>query len=99
MHCCDAMRSHLAPGRDAHEPTERAGVLVAFVPKFREYGLRIHDGGTSYVQIDFCPWCGNRLPGSLRDKWFEELERLGFDDPVSQEIPAAFRSEAWYAEV
>jgi hypothetical protein len=27
------------------------------------YGLPIHDGGSSYIEIRFCPWCGSRLPG------------------------------------
>jgi hypothetical protein len=25
------------------------------------YGLRVHDGGTSAIEISFCPWCGSRL--------------------------------------
>lgn len=25
------------------------------------YGIRIHDGGDSFLKIDFCPWCGQRL--------------------------------------
>ena len=25
------------------------------------YGLRVHDGGSSVVTIDYCPWCGVRL--------------------------------------
>jgi hypothetical protein len=27
----------------------------------RDYGLPIHDGGSSYIAIRFCPWCGSRL--------------------------------------
>jgi hypothetical protein len=27
------------------------------------YGLMIHDGGSSVVEISFCPWCGSKLPG------------------------------------
>ena len=30
------------------------------------YGLRIHDGGTAILTIDFCPWCGTRLAGNWR---------------------------------
>jgi hypothetical protein len=26
------------------------------------YGLLIHDGGSSRIDIAFCPWCGQRLP-------------------------------------
>jgi hypothetical protein len=25
------------------------------------YGLIVHDGGSSFIAIDFCPWCGTRL--------------------------------------
>jgi hypothetical protein len=26
------------------------------------YGLIVHDGGTSVVSVDFCPWWGSKLP-------------------------------------
>ncbi|WP_425549586.1 DUF6980 family protein [Acidovorax lacteus] len=98
-HCCDSMRSHISLSCDQHEAAECPDSLVVFNPKFREYGLPVLDGGTSIIHIDHCPWCGTKLPESLRDRWFEELDRLGFDDPTAQDIPVAFRSEAWYAEV
>ncbi len=25
------------------------------------YGIPIHDGGSSFVKIKFCPWCGENL--------------------------------------
>jgi hypothetical protein len=25
------------------------------------YGLIIHDGGSSFIAIQFCPWCGAEL--------------------------------------
>ncbi|WP_443024360.1 DUF6980 family protein [Sphingomonas sp. Leaf30] len=27
-----------------------------------ERRLRLHDGGSSAIEIAFCPWCGARLP-------------------------------------
>ncbi|MDL5030821.1 hypothetical protein QRD43_02790 [Pelomonas sp. APW6] len=69
---------------------------IGYSDRFREYGLLIHDGGSSSMSIRFCPWCGSKLPESLRDRWFEELSALGFDDPWSQEIPETFRTGAWY---
>ena len=63
--------------------------------RFDEYGLIVHDGGTSVIAIKFCPWCGSKLPESMRDRWFEELAALGFDDPGGQEIPERFLSDAW----
>jgi hypothetical protein len=28
--------------------------------------LIVHDGGRSVIRIRFCPWCGTRLPDTLR---------------------------------
>jgi len=25
------------------------------------YGLIVHDGGSSVIEIRFCPWCGSQL--------------------------------------
>ena len=69
--------------------------LLDYSDIFDEYGIIVHDGGRSTVAIEFCPWCGARLPESQRDHWFATLAALGFDDPWEQEIPEAFQSDAW----
>jgi hypothetical protein len=71
-------------------------VLINYLPKFNEYGLIVHDGGTSVIAINYCPWCGAALPESKRDEWFDSLEKLGFDNPANQEIPKEYDSDAWY---
>jgi hypothetical protein len=35
--------------------------LVGRFGKKGDYGLFIHDGGSSHVEIAYCPWCGTRL--------------------------------------
>jgi hypothetical protein len=98
-HCCDLMRRNLDVVCDKHSsPVECPDALIAYSEKFNEYGLIVHDGGKSSVLIHFCPWCGARLPESLRDRWFEELEALGFDEPLNQDIPARYNTAAWYRE-
>jgi len=67
-------------------------VVIAYDPRFDEYFIRTD---SVRVNISHCPWCGRRLPESKRDLWFEELERLGFERPLEQGIPAAFRSGEW----
>jgi hypothetical protein len=69
--------------------------LIQYTPEFREYGLIVHDGGSSAISMRFCPWCGARLPESLRDQWFEELRALGID-PWKQEVPERYRSDTWW---
>jgi len=70
---------------------------VVFVSKFREYGLKIFDGGTSYLEIHFCPWCGSRLPDSLREEWFDRLDSLNID-PAVDGIPEDFLSDLWFSK-
>ncbi|MEY9869026.1 hypothetical protein ABIE66_004405 [Peribacillus sp. B2I2] len=70
--------------------------MITYNDKFDEYGLIIQDGGSSSIEITYCPWCGTKLPGSKRDLWFEVLEQLGFDDPAEQSIPEEFKTDKWY---
>ena len=86
QHCCDLMEQHLR-GEDN---------IICYVPKFREYGLPVHDGGTSFLAIDFCPWCGKKLPVQLRDSWFETLEKMGHKDPVVEGYPSQFETDSWW---
>ena len=77
-------------------PFDCPDAVVSYSPRFREYGLIVHDGGTSTIGISYCPWCGTKLPESLRDRWFSELEALGYDDPAAQDIPERYKTDAWY---
>ncbi|PWF64368.1 hypothetical protein CBX96_04235 [Shewanella sp. BC20] len=96
-HCCRDMEDAITLDCDQHiDVLECPDVLVSYIPKFDEYGLIIHDGGSSSLEIRFCPWCGSKLPESKREAWFDRLEELGVDDPSEQNIPEEFESDAWY---
>jgi hypothetical protein len=84
--CCAQMQDAL----------NEAEVPLIWIPKFREVGIRVLDGGDSYILIQFCPWSGNKLPESLRSEWFAELERRNID-PYGETIPAEFLDERWYS--
>ena len=83
--CCEPMRRAI----------EDPDVPVVWTPKFREIGVSVLDGGDSVILFAFCPWCGSKLPESLRDQWFSELERLGID-PYGTDVPVEFLDEAWF---
>lgn len=72
-------------------------IPIVFSAKFREYGIRVLDGSNSYIQIHYCPWCGNKLPRSLRDRWIRELRKLGLE-PGDKRIPKKFNSDRWYSK-
>ncbi|ADW68817.1 hypothetical protein AciX9_1769 [Granulicella tundricola MP5ACTX9] len=84
-HCCAMMSSNLAGGETA----------ILYVPKFRDYGIPVLDGGGSFIAISHCPWCGQTLPHTLRDRWFTEIEARGFEIG-DDNIPVEFATDAWW---
>ncbi len=48
---------------DKHaDPFDCPDSLIYYSERNNEYGIIIHDGGESFVQIMYCPWCGTNLP-------------------------------------
>ena len=87
QHCCKEMEFHLQEGE----------VALLYLPEFREYGIQILDGGSSFQEIYYCPWCGKKLPSSLRDQWFDRMEELGYEWG-DENIPTKYLSDKWWCE-
>lgn len=77
-------------GHMAEHPQNDWGT-VRYDPRFDLYWV---PAGGAKQQLFFCPWCGERLPPSHRDRWFDELEARGID-PNIDAIPDEFQSGAW----
>ena len=59
--CCDSMAAQLNWSCDQHaSPSDCPDALVGRFADGR-FGLFIHDGGTSRIEIAYCPWCGAAL--------------------------------------
>ena len=65
-YCCEMMRSTFEFGETG---------LVSST-NYQEFGIRVEDGGDSFIQLNFCPWCGNKLPPSRREEYFKQLELM-----------------------
>lgn len=60
--CCERMDQQLNFRCPEHaDPSDCPDALVSYSTRSGRYGLRIHDGGSACIEIDFCPWCGTRL--------------------------------------
>ena len=77
------------------EDFDNVDTPIYYVRKFNEYGLKIFDGGSSFIVLEFCPWCGEKLSESKRNQWFEEVEKLGID-PWTEDIPEKYQTDEWY---
>lgn len=93
-HCCDAMEAAIEFDCSQHAtPWECMDVPVIYNEVFDEYGLVMRDGTSAYVLLQYCPWCGTKLPDSARERWIAAVEGLGLD--TAGEVPPAFRTSAW----
>lgn len=80
--------------KDGMKPWEDPEILVIYLPYWDSYGLLVRDGEPTYISIKACPWCRTPFNKPLRDEWFAELRRRGFD-PESKDIPEEFKTSAW----
>ncbi|MET3575923.1 DUF6980 family protein [Bhargavaea ullalensis] len=61
-HCCDEMNDQANFTCEIHEELfDCPDQLIYYGEEDHDYGLIIHDGGSSCIQITFCPWCGSAL--------------------------------------
>ena len=91
-HCCDEMSGHIA---DPSLPIE-------YVPYTREYGIQHLKSEGSMQRISLCPWCGSRLPASLREAWGEVLDEMGLYNPFTDDrdqVPGEFWSDTWWRKL
>ena len=89
--CCEDMKCHIYETNDSERKT------ILYVPKFNEYGIPCREDSISMILIHYCPWCGCELPDSLRNKWFDDLLALGFEEPLFDErIPQEYKTDLWW---
>ncbi|WP_347157085.1 DUF6980 family protein [Pontibacter chitinilyticus] len=61
-YCCLMLADQVFQSLDETGETKYGNVDV-IINKWDEglFGIPIHDGGTSMVVINYCPWCGTKL--------------------------------------
>lgn len=72
---------------------------VKYSKQSREYSIKDFKS-TSISLMMFCPNCGTRFPLSLRDQWFDILEKeYGLEDPMDddrKQVPEEFFTNGWW---
>jgi len=90
IHCCHLM--------DTFTRDPRVGISYSKV--MREYYIDLIDSPAKQCAV-YCPFCGDKLPSSVRDQYFEILEKeYQIDHPRYEEqakrIPEEFKSDEWW---
>lgn len=98
-YCCEDMAKKVLDCCNEDKKSDDENLVVYYFSNVREYGIPVRNGEvgySSYIMIEYCPWCGKKLPESKRVEWFEALEKLGYDSPFEQDIPDSFKCSDWY---
>jgi hypothetical protein len=86
-YCCLTMDVHLS----------KEGTIVHYDSQYREYTIGFPNGG---VIIAHCMFCGKAFPGSVRDEWFEILEKeYELESPNEEDekkVPQEFWTDEWW---
>lgn len=61
-YCCLVLANHVSNSLDEDENIKNNDHDV-IINKWKNgtFGIPIHDGGSSVVKINFCPWCGENI--------------------------------------
>jgi len=73
------MAEQLAWKCDTHPDPIDCPDKVIYLSSRGTFGLRIHDGGSSYYFIDYCPWCGTRVSEIASSCMAHGLPNRGID--------------------
>jgi Domain of unknown function (DUF6980) len=87
-YCCLTMDAGLS----------KEGAILYYDLQYREYGIDL--GIKGGFLFDYCMFCGKKLPISVRDEWFEILEKeYGLENPCEEDrkkVPKEFWTDEWW---
>lgn len=88
-HCCLTMDAGLSMD----------GAILYYDKQYREYGVDL--GVRGGMLLDYCMFCGKKLPKSVRHEWHDILEEeYGLDDPDAKDqekkVPQEFWNDEWW---
>ena len=98
--CCNSMKYSVT-----YEDKPEPGCIVLYRHVWREFSIPSGDitSGETAHAVDYCPFCGSRLPRSLWDEWLTCLEdeyHLIKGEELLKDfltrVPPEFRSDEWW---
>lgn len=89
-HCCNFMTKSLEDNR----------IGINYCSVDRDYSIYCLYSNSQY-RIDYCPFCGLKLPSSLVQEYMNILEKeYGIENPydevVMENVPEEFKSDEWW---
>lgn len=85
--CCKDMRLFVTDPRDP----------INYNDKLREYYIDAPKT-SNIITMEYCPWCGKKLPPSLRNRYGDLITKEYNLDPWddTDKLPIEFKSDEWW---
>jgi hypothetical protein len=93
-YCCEAMARWSQPcEQHKDDPMACPDRLIHHTANVNMPGIRIFDGGSSFVVIAFCPWCGKQVFDNSGLEGHRGREGVSDDYPMPELPPMEERTE------
>jgi hypothetical protein len=97
--CCGRMAANITL-----ENNRKRGQVVMYDPSVREYSVCVINQRNAISPINYCPYCGKKLPSELGDDWIEVIKsEFGKDffceddaEWFEKELPPEFKTDEWW---
>lgn len=74
--CCEKMRYFSTLSCTDHSSIYDCPDVLISISNNHQIGLIVHDGGSSQIAINYCPWCGaNLCPTGLFRRRIQSIEK------------------------
>ncbi|MDR1598227.1 MAG: hypothetical protein LBR89_04860 [Holosporales bacterium] len=99
--CCNSLKNLVTL-----DSNKKAGQIYVYDPMVREFSVTVIGREDLIGVIDFCPYCGTKLPKSLADEHYETIRKelgeqylRGVNDPYDEfvgRLPQEFQTDEWW---
>ena len=96
QHCCLYMAFFISD--PVIVPHQGPNPVLEWIAMWNEYRIPISRTGYQVTRILHCPWCGSKLPASVKEEWYQTLYALGYSDPGNDHLPEEFNSDKWWRD-
>ncbi len=87
-YCCESMERYSTLNCTEHSNIYECPDVLVSVQVNNRHGIIVHDGGSSQIEIHYCPWCGVKVERkeTTREK-IKRIEEKAMEKLGSEEGP------------
>jgi hypothetical protein len=99
--CCDLFRNNITL-----ESNMQIGQVIVYDPQVRMFAIMVIKNKDAISPINYCPYCGKKLPNELMEEWSSIVQDkfckdyMNMDRPEREKffkkLPEEFKTDEWW---